>query len=612
MRDDLLLYYERELSFLRQMGAEFAEKYPKIASRLVLEPDKCEDPHVERLLEGFALLAGRVHLKIDDDFPEITQALLNVVYPHYLRPIPSMSVVAFEVDPSRVPPDTGLRIPRGSALLSRPVDGLRCRFRTCYDVSFWPLAVAGAQWRAAERLGSASRASETAGSFRIELKTEGGVPFSKLPLDSLRFNINGESDLAHTIYELVSNNCVQVVIRDAASGAGGPAVLLPGSCVRPAGFGTEEAALPYPSRSFAGYRLIQEYFAFPQKFLFFELGGLERAAGAGLSDRVEIHFLISPFERADRRPMLETGVSERTFRLGCTPVVNLFPQTAEPILLDHSRFEYPVVPDSTRRHAMEVFSVEEVLSTDPRTQEVARFEPFYSFRHGRRNLAQRYWQAARRLSPRRRESNTEVFLSLVDLTGRPALPEPRAITVRTVCTNGDLPGRLPVGNPSGDFELESAVPVERIVTLVKPTPTLRPPAAGEAFWRLISQLSLNYLSVVEEGGDALREMLRLYNFNGSAHTDKQIEGVVSVRSQRHYAPLPETDGVAFGRGTRVEIELDEDQFVGGGAYLFSAVLDRFLGQYVSMNSFCQLLARSRQRKGSLKTWPARAGSKVLL
>jgi type VI secretion system protein ImpG len=610
MRDDLLLYYERELSFLRQMGAEFAEKYPKIASRLVLEPDKCEDPHVERMLEGFALLAGRIHLKIDDDFPEVTQALLNVVYPHYLRPIPSMSIAEFVVDPTQTKPETGLRIARGAALLSRPVDGSPCRFRTCYDLAFWPIAVGGAQWRAADRLGYTARPIAAVGAFSIELHTEGGVPFSKLALDSLRFYINGESELAFSIYELVLNNCVQVVIRDSAQRSG-PVVTLPASALRPVGFDPEESALPYTSRSFAGYQVIQEYFSFPQKFLFFEVTGLERAVAACASDRIEIHLLISPFERADRRQMLETGVSARTFRLGCTPIINLFPQTAEPILVDHSRPEYPVVPDATRRHSMEVFSVEEVLTTDPRTQEVVRYEPFYSLRHAGRTPAQRYWQAARRLSGRRNGPASEIFLSLIDRSGGFAA-EAWSLTVRTICTNSDLPARLPFGNATGDFEVEGAVPVKRIIALVKPTITLRPPAATDSFWRLVSQLSLNYLSLVEDGGDALREMFRLYNFSASTHIEKQIEGIVSVRSRRHYAPLRESEAVQFARGTQVEIEFDENQFVGGGVYLFAAVIESFLGQYVSMNSFCQLLARTRQRKEALKSWPARAGRKVLL
>jgi type VI secretion system protein ImpG len=205
-----------------------------------------------------------------------------------------------------------------------------------------------------------------------------------------------------------------------------------------------------------------------------------------------------------------------------------------------------------------------------------------------------------------------MLLSIVDRSGHTFVPEARSLTVRAMCTNADLPGRLNVGHGASDFELEGAVAVKRISTLIKPSQTLRPPAAKDALWRLISQLSLNYLSLVEDGGDALREMLHLYNFAGSTYLSKQIDGLISVRSRRHFAPLPTGAAVSFARGTQVEIEFDEEQFVGGGVYLFAAVIESFLSQYVSMNSFCQLLARTRQRKEALKLWPARAGRKVLL
>jgi type VI secretion system protein ImpG len=274
--------------------------------------------------------------------------------------------------------------------------------------------------------------------------------------------------------------------------------------------------------------------------------------------------------------------------------------------VDHTRPEYPVVADASRRRAVEVYSVEEVLTTDPRTRAVEHIEPFYALRHGAMNSARRYWQAMRRPAMRPQESDTEVYLSFVNVL------DPCTVTVRALCCNGDLPSKLPFGAAAGDFELESAVPVQRVSALVRPTGALRPPLAGGSLWRLISQLSLNYLSLVEGGGESLREMLRLYNFSRSPYADKQIDGIVSVRSRRRFAPLPEAEGASFARGTQVEMEFDEQQFVGGGAYLFAAVLERFLGQYVSMNSFCQLLARTRQRKEVLKSWPPRAGSKVLV
>jgi type VI secretion system protein ImpG len=613
VRDDLLLYYERELTFLRQMGAEFAAKYPKIASRLLLEPDKCEDPHVERMLEAFAFLAARVHLKIDDEFPEITESLLGILYPHYLRPIPAMSVAQFQVDPDQVTPESGLKLERDSVLNSRPVNGVPCKFRTCSDITFWPVEVTEAEWKTPDRLQPPVRSSEAVAAVRIALRCPGELTFSKLAMSSLRFYLSGEGSLVHTLYELLCNNCSHIIVRDATPKSKAAPVILTADALQPVGFSGHEGMLPYPRRSFIGYRLLQEYFCFPQKFFFLDLNGLDRVCQAGFGDRAEIILMISSFERTDRRQMLELGVSAKTFRLGCAPIVNLFPQTAEPILLDHTRYEYQVVPDVSRRRATEIFEIAEVISANPQTGEVRRFEPLYSFRHGiERSKEQAFWRASRRPSGQRDDEGTDVFLSLVDLSSRPVQPNVDTLTVRTICSNRDLPARLPFGNESGDFELEGPLPVQRIVALLKPTDALRPPMGKDSLWRLISQLSLNYLSLVEEGREALQEILRLYNFTGSTYSEKQIAGLVSLSSRRHFARVVSEDGMAFARGTQVDMEFDEEQFVGGGVYLFAAVLEYFLGLYVSMNSFSQVRVRTRQRKEVLKQWPPRAGQKILL
>ena len=289
MRDDLLEYYESELSFLRQMGAEFAEKHPKIAARLQLEANRCDDPHVERLLEGFAFLAARVHLKIDDEFPQITEGLLSVLYPHFLRPIPSMTVTEFHLDPEQGKLTTGLKIPRGSVLYSRPVEGVPCKFRTCYDVTLWPFEVADAKWLTPDKLNPPLRAPEAVAALRLELRCLSDVSFDKLQLPSLRFFLNGEGDIVHTLYELLCNNCTQIVLRDPGNSRK-PPVTLPVNSLRPMGFSEEESMLPYPRRSFVGYRLLQEYFSLPEKFFFFELQGLDatRESGHGRTRRDHI------------------------------------------------------------------------------------------------------------------------------------------------------------------------------------------------------------------------------------------------------------------------------------------------------------------------------------
>ncbi len=620
MRDDLKEYYDTELRYLNTLALEFAEKYPKIASRLQLGADP-PDPHVERLVEACAFLAARVRLKIDDEFPEITEALLEALYPHYVRPIPSMSVVEFHLDPDAAKLTTGLPIKREATLYSRAVERVRCQFRTCFETTLWPLSVTEAAWTAPERLDPPLRAPEAVAALRLQLRCFPDVQFSKLDCRFLRFYLHGESGLVHNLYELVCNQCVGIVVRDPASRQ--RQLRLPADVLRPVGFDDLEGVLPYPRRSFLGYRLLQEYFAFPEKFFFLDLGGIEKLGAAGFQDRAEIILLVSRFERADRQQALEVGVSAKTLRLNCCPVINLFPHTAEPITLDHLRHEYEIKPDVRRRHALEIFAVNEVVTASPRLPEIP---PLYSFRHAqaqegkgifyylrRRQAGGRGEEAAARpAAAGRRDEGTEMWLSLVDLSGQvaPALGE--VLTVRCQCTNRDLPARLPYGSEAGDFELEGMPSVKRVVALKKPTPTLRPRLGDATLWRLVSQLSLNYLSLVSEGKEALQEILRLYNFTGSPHLEKQIQGIVKLEHRRHFARVVSENGISFVRGTRVEMLFDEEQFVGGGVHLFASVLERFLGLYVSLNSFSQLVARTEQRKEVMREWPPRAGQSILL
>jgi len=620
VRDELLAYYERELTFLRKSGADFAEKYPKIANRLLLEPDRCEDPHVERLMEGFALLAARVHLRIDDDYPEISESLLNILYPHFIRPIPSMTISEFHIDPDEGKMTTGFKVDAGSVLYSRPVGGIPCKFRTAHDLTIWPVTVTEANWRPPDQLRPEIHAPDAVAVCRLELSCLPDVQFKALPLSTLRFYLSGESNLAHTLYELLLNSCTRIVLRDPSPNPRHAPLYLPANALVPVGFEEGEALLPSPRRSFIGYRLLQEYFALPERYFFLDLNGLDRLTAFG--DKVEILFLIGPFERNDRYQPLELSVNAKTFRLNCTPIVNLFSQTAEPVTLDQTRYEYPVIPDLRRRNAVEVFSIDQVYSSNPDTREITDYEPFYSLRHLRSQDGQRmYWHATRHLAAQKADewseipgpaAGSEVTISLLNMSGRRVDPDLDALTVKCTCTNRDLPSQLPFGDERGDFELEGTSMIKRIVSLRKPTPTLRPSFDRDLLWRKISHFSLNYLSLVEDGKMAFQELLRLYNYGDSAYLERQIDGIRSVKSGRHFARVASEHGVSFARGTRVEMEIDEDQFVGGGVYLFASVLEYFLGLYVSMNSFSQLTVRTPQRKEALHEWQPRAGRKILL
>ncbi len=610
MRDDLLNYYERELTFLRQMGAEFALRYPKVASRLQLEADRCEDPHVERLIEAAALLAARVHLRLDDDFPEITQALLNVVYPHYTRPIPAISVAQFALREGAM--STGLRIPRETTLYSGLVDGMPCRFRTAYDTDVWPMRIAELQWLALDRLDPPLRAPEAAAVLRARIECWPDVRLAGLKLSSLRFYLNGEGPLVHALYELLLNNCVSIVLRDPRPRFRSRPIELIRDALRPAGFSRNEALLPYSRRSFDGYRLLQEYFAFPEKFFFLDLFGMDALTVAGFENSFEVLFLIAPFDRPERQQMLEIGVGPRTFRLGCSPIVNLFSNTAEPIQLDRTRYEYPVIPDFQHRRTMEIFSIDDVSCTYEASGQTAPFSPFYSFRHADARPGTTFWNATRRAAPSADAgAPSTMHLSLVDLSGRPVNLDLDTLNIHCTCSNGDLPSRLPFGDERGDFTLEEGFAVDRVIALRKPTRVIRPAVGRDALWRLISHLSLNYLSLVEDGKEALQEMLRLYH-HGASNLDPQIDGITAISSERKFARVIGDHGISYVRGIRVEMELDEEKFVGGGVYLFASVMEHFLAQYVSLNSFSQLAVRSRQRKGLVREWAPRNGNRILM
>jgi type VI secretion system protein ImpG len=600
MNDDILQYYERELTFIREMGAEFAKKYPKVAGRLLLEPDKCEDPHTERLIEAMAFLSGRIHKKIDDDFPEITESLLNILYPHYTSPIPSMSVVKFEPVKQAISPE-GYQIAGGTPLYSNPANGVSCRFSTGYPVRLWPVEVVSV--RLSEPGTTVKNAQQA---IVVQLKTFNNLAFSQLGWDRLRFFLNGSGQHVGHLYELLFNSVCHVECHT-SNAAGKPVVTaLNPRDILPVGFGPDETLIPRRPSSFPGYLHLFEYFCFPEKFHFFDLQGLDRLRRTPCGDTLEIWLYL------DRQVKSNLLIDRDTFCLNATPVVNLFSRVAEPVRITREKTEYRIIPDVRRMEATEVFTVDRVVSSTVSRETEKEYKPFYSLRHHLDDAGefgpQAFWHIKRRPSGKKGDSGTEVFLSFSDPDFRPADPGVEIVTVNVTCTNRDLPGRIPFGRPSGDFEIESAAPVSAIKCLIKPTFTRRPSFGGALQWRLISHLSLNYLSLVEGGEEALREILRLYDFDNSPATRQQINGLVGVQSEF----VTKRIGQSFCRGVRVTMTFDEDKYVGGGLYLFAAVLESFIGQSVSVNSFSQLVANTLQRKERLKAWPPRNGNRILL
>ncbi|MGF1583091.1 MAG: type VI secretion system baseplate subunit TssF [Gemmataceae bacterium] len=601
------------------MVQDFAKQYPAAAGRLLLEQNRSADPHIERMIESFALLTGRIHHKLDDEFPELTDAMLNVMYPHYLAPVPSMAAVQFELDEARGQLPDGFEIPRGSRLQTAPLDGLACKYQTCFPVTLWPVLLRQARLHAPPFPTNLQVPPRTAAVLRLQFECVGGMNLAGLSLENLRFHLRGDPNLIPYLYEFIFNHTDLVGFRDASTEMARPAVLLrPEECIFQVGFERDEGMLPYPKRSFIGYRLLTEVFTFPSKFLFFDLGGWQQAAEAGIGDQIEVIFFLN---RSMKN--LEQNVDSSMFVQGCTPIVNLFEQTAEPIALTHTKHQYRITPDVAHPYGLEVYSVDSVTATDPNTGVNTEFQPFYSFRHNQSPEEQTaFWYMSRRPSVEEDDRGTEVWLSLVDLKFDPSVPANSTLVVRTTCTNRDLPVKLQLAGEALRFELEAAAPLTGIRTVRTPTAPLRPPPRRGGAWRLVSHTMLNHLSLSDpvEGLEALQEMFRLYDFSDPDAGQQQmaainrqlIDGIVSMSTRRVVGRTGGDTASGFARGIEVTLEFDEQKYIGTGAFLFASVLERFLGLYASVNSFCQLVGKTSQGEGYFKKWPPRAGELQLV
>ncbi len=603
MDDTLLNYYENELTFVRKMGVEFAKKHPDLARMLLLERDRCSDPHTERLIEAFAFISGRIHKKIDDDFSEITESFFSILYPHYINPIPSMSVVKFYPSLKDIS-ESGYEIERKTVLYSEPVDGNPCQFTTCYPVTLWPVEVVSAELCVPDKL-----VEEAVQSIRIRLKTDNKLSFSQLDCGKLRFFLNGADQQVFHLYELLLNNVCHIECESVNQHEGREVIQLTPDDIVPVGFDTEEYVLPYTSRSFPGYISLFEYFCFPHKFLFLDLNGIDKMKTLDLTDTVDICIYL----RTEAKSSLV--VDKETFCLYATPVINLFKCITEPVRIEHRKNEYRIIPDLRRPDATEVYSVDRVSASSSKPGEAAEYRPFYSLKHhpGDEDETKAYWHFSRRESGRKGDEGTEVYLSFTDLDMEKADPESEILLIRATCTNRDLPARLPFvaeksGKKQGVFSMEIAAPVEYTKCLMQPTHVRRPALGGKLQWRLISHLSLNYLSIVQGGEEALKDILSLYNFDNAQSTKRQISGLVSLKS----GYVTKRVGQSFCRGVRVVLECDENKFGSRGFFLFASILERFLGQYVSVNSFSQLAVKVRNNEEVVKEWLPRSGNRILL
>ena len=624
MDERLLEHYNTELRHLREMAGEFAHEFPKIAGRLALDKDAkeiCPDPYVERLLEGFAYLAARIHLKLDAEFPRFSQSLLETIYPHYLSPIPSMAVAQFEPEENDPGLAAGIPIPRGTLLRSNLGKGERtaCTFQTAHAIRLLPLRIAEVRYftRDVAELELPAELKAKA-AIRLRLEATVPVPFGEIAVAPLSVYLRGADELPAMIYEQILAHKTGLVVQSPAE-RGKTLALLPAENVHRVGFSESESVLPPSPRTFEGYRLLREYFAFSKRFLFIGFDGFGDALGQVTGKQLD---LIVPLREADTR--LENRVTASLFDLFCSPIINLFPKQLDRIEISDKFSEFHVVADHNRPLDFEVFEIQSVTGYGAETGQEQEFRPFYLARDTDTDGGAFYTinRVPRMLTAREKQfggrstyAGTEIYLSLVDAGSAPYRTDLRQLGIRALCTNRHLPIQMATGLGATDFTMDINAPVASIRCLSNPTVPRPSWAEGRFSWRLISHLSLNYFSLVDskngDGVAALREILRLYADANDRQTLRQIEGLVKVQSRPIVRRIPGTGSIAFARGLEITLTFDGTAFEGTGAFLLGAVMEQFFAKYVTLNSFTETVVRTQQR-GEIMRWPAQIGKRQII
>ncbi|PVZ67688.1 type VI secretion system baseplate subunit TssF [Pelagibaculum spongiae] len=623
-----LTYYNRELQHIRAAAEEFSREHPKVASRLGIESFECADPYVERLLEGFSFVAARIQLKLENQFDNFILHLLEMVYPHYLCQIPAIGIVEINPNLSESSLSEGYLVKKGAVLKSTLAKGQQtpCQFTSTQDVTLWPLQINEATY-----LSSAAQAGFALptipglrAGLRINFSVTNSNPVSQISLDQLVLHLRGSDQQGALIYEQVISNCIGIAVKppsQSKAAAEKPFYrIIDKKEIRPIGFDKEQSLLPYTDHSFDGYRVISEFFHFPQKFQFVEISGLKEALVDCELNEFELVFL---FDRAEHR--LENSVNSSNVSLHCTPVINLFEKRCDRISIDKKSNEFHVLPDRTRPMDLEVFQILEVMGYGADKDPDFEFRPFYSYSDQNKNKSyytmqrkpRAFSSKQKKKGPRSSYLGTEVFISLIDSERAISSGDLKQIGIKSLCTNRDLPLMISTGRGATDLNLVGGAPVSSVRFLSGPT---KPRASSvvskrESAWKLISHLSLNYLSLVDndrhQGAAALREMLSLYCDPNDQTARKMIDGIKSVSAEGVTRRLPFSGPVTFGRGLRVDLHCEEYAFEGTGLFLFGAAMNNFLQKYVSLNSFVELKLHSSER-GEIHKWPVKAGKRDLL
>ena len=591
--DELLRYFEEELGLFGQYAREFRSRFPKPAGDLHVTGERYDDPSVARLIQSVALLSARIHKRLDDDYPKFTESLLESLYPHYLRPLPSYSV-ARVAQPARASGDFAC-IPRGTPLRSSPVGGTVCQFRSVYPVLTGPLHIHQAAFSvplAAPRSVRLPRGVSASIAIGFEVKSLSRL--CEQGLGRVRVFVDGEPALRAALIDALFIRARGAWVQAEGSAAWLALASMP---VRLAGFGDEEALLPAPARSHPAFRLLTEYFVYPEKFNFvdIDLDAAARLLPPGC-ERFTLHLGLAGIAGDGDSARLLAPLAARHLLPGCTPVVNLFRKAGDPVQLTHTRADYPLAADGAHAAAFDIHSIDRVsVVREARgTSSVTEFAPLYAVRHDGGGAPGHYWVARRDDTLASTSPGHEFRLALVDPDFSPNETGSATISTELTCSNRDLPARLRVGQAQGDLLAEWACGVLPLTLLRKPTPSCRFASDHGAHWRLIAHLALNYAGLTTPALPDLQKMLALYDLPHSPIARRQIAGIVGLEHGSVRAWLRTRPVSALMPGVGIRMTVDEGAFAGSSLYVFARVLDHYFALNSQLNCFTRLEVVSQQ------------------
>lgn len=611
--EQLLPYYQRELGWFREYCREFGARFPAIAGELQMSGDVCEDPHAERMIQGFALLAARVSKRLDDDYPQFTESLLETLYPHYLRTFPSCSIAQLSLDVAGGKDASALlAVPRGTLMHTAQVAGVRCRFSTASAMTIAPVRLASVRFDPIINAPASVRlARDACAGIDITIETDEAEGWQRLGLGQLRVFIDGEPSFCAAVRDALFMRACGAYV-DVADG--GPWTALETPPIRAAGFDQDDALVPVAARSHPAYRLLTEYFAMPEKFNFFDIAFDQiTPLLPARCRRFTLHLALRLRADASLARTLG-GLSAHKLLLNCVPVVNLFRKAGSPVKISHSAPDYPLLADGPHPEAYEIHTVESALlmNTGKKDRTAHQLQPFYSRHHGQGAAKDaRYWVVRRDEMVAELSPGHELRIALVDHELTPIAIDIQTLSVEFTCSNRDLPSALAYGQPDGDMSVDGLNRAASARFLRKPSAACRFDAGNGAHWRLISHLSLNHRSLSSVGVEEFRQMLTLYDLPRSPITQRQIQGVVGLEYKVVMAWVEGTPCAALMPGIEVRMTLDEEAFVGGGIHLFAQVVDHFFGLYSQINVFSQLLVLSKRSGEELLRCPPRSGEALL-